>query len=116
LSTLRSHSGVEAGVSALALLGWGVVYAGLAFGNLMLSMSWLKQAPAAPSVAADQPVVQLSGRDKRRLVAAARQPGASIASIAQAHRISVHRLQRWIDILERAGKLPKPQECHRSLQ
>lgn len=110
LSTLRSHSGVAGAVSAWALLGWGVAYAGLAVGNVMLSMSWLRPSPAA--AAAEQAVVQLSGREKRRLVAAACQPGASIEHIALAHRISVHRLQRWIHTLEIAGKLPGRQECY----
>ena len=112
LSTVRSHSVAAGGLPAWLLVGWGAAYAAVAVGNVTLSMRWLRPSPVAAAVAGEQVVVQLSGREKRRLVAAACQPGASIEQIARMHRISVRRLQRWIQTLERAGRLPGPQECY----
>jgi cytochrome bd-type quinol oxidase subunit 1 len=112
LSTVRSHSVAAGGLPAWLLVGWGAAYAAVAVGNVALSMRWLRPAPVAAAVAVEQVVVQLSGREKRRLVAAACRPGASIEQIARMHRISVRRLQRWIQTLERAGRLPGPQECY----
>ncbi|MFG6458424.1 cytochrome ubiquinol oxidase subunit I [Roseateles sp. BYS96W] len=117
LSTLRSHSVAAGGVPVWVLLGWGAAYACVAVANVTLSLRWLRPAPVAATVAAQPVVVQpavvrLSGREKRRLVAAACRPGASVEQIARAHRISVRRLQRWIRTLEVAGKLPGPQECY----
>ncbi len=135
LSTAQSHGGVGAAFTALTLLGSGIVYAGMLFGNVLLSLAWLRDkdslAQPQPETAAaplshEAPVLaralpawarrhgapttthsQFSGSDKRRIVAAARQPGASLAHIAREHQISVRRLQHWIDILERAGRLPQ---------
>lgn len=118
LSTLHSHSGAGAAFTAFALLGWGMAYAVLLFGNVLLSLSWLSQVPPSTQKKPKQTSTPLtwagptttshfSGSDKRRIVAAARQPGVSLAHIAREHHISVRRLQHWIDILERAGRLPE---------